>query len=171
MHRFTTLTKDIFSTPKGEQPIEDRTWVREVTLQTWDGQIMDLHGGPMPVEWADEQTATPRTQEAETKLLDAIYEIGQNDFQSRPAPSLSVGDLIILDDADGRRFFRIASIGFTPTKRHELTRAERLAVDFSTADLRAAKGYQYEEAERAMHANGVDEDRIERFRYEAATRG
>jgi hypothetical protein len=145
--RVVTLTKDIFSPKRGERASEERTWVREV----------DLRHVPVPTN----------TEE----LLELVFEQGQNDFQPRTAPSLSAGDIIVLDDANGREPWQIDPIGFTKLHMHLFTPAERLMIRFATSNLPEAKAHQFEEAERAMHANGADPEAIERFRKSAATRG
>ena len=46
-------------------------------------------------------------------ILGRVYYYGQNDFQPRNFPSVSCGDVIILDDVDGRHhFFLVVGIGF-----------------------------------------------------------
>lgn len=45
----------------------------------------------------------------EMAILDAVFRYGQNDFQNKPMRSVSVGDVIRLDE---RRFFVVENIGF-----------------------------------------------------------
>ncbi len=106
-------------------------------------------------------------------LLDLAFRYGQNDFQPRMASSLSVGDLVILDDANGRRAYRCCSIGWGErVERHEMTREERAAMDWATAGpaaLEALIQHQNEEAERLVAANGIEH--VEPFRRDLATLG
>lgn len=152
--RFLTLTCD--SASPGESRWDQRVWVREVWVDERE------------VDWVDEATLTPKE---DAQLLERIFFHGQNDFQQRVAPSLSVDDLVVLDDANGRRVYRVLPLGFERAERHTLTRGERLVLEYASLDLQGAKALQFEEAERAMHAAGKDEEEIEQFRGECARRG
>lgn len=155
-YHFLTLTRDIFTERDDDgRPSDDRTWIR----------VVEVHADQC--DWSD-NCFTPKNDD---DLLEVIWRFGQNDFQPRVAPSLSVDDLVILDDANGRRYYRVDACGFVRVERHELKKAERLIVEFAGADIRSAKALQYEEAERYMHANGRDEEDIEKFRGQCAKLG
>jgi hypothetical protein len=52
----------------------------------------------------------PNIQEApgENDILELIFKFGQNMFQSRPVPSVSVGDVVELND----KYFMVAGMGY-----------------------------------------------------------
>lgn len=77
---------------------EVKTWATKVAL-----------GQEPPEEGVDTQTATTN------KLLNLVYHYGQNDFQPRQAPSVSVGDIIELklEPGSAAEFWAVASFGFT----------------------------------------------------------
>lgn len=52
-------------------------------------------------------------------LLDLIFQYGQNDFQPRPHPSVSVGDVIDLGDDQRGRFWMVARVGFQNISKEE----------------------------------------------------
>jgi hypothetical protein len=58
-------------------------------------------------------------------LLDEIFHWGQNDFQSRPLPSVSVGDVICLGNTPCQlprpnKYFMVASVGFIELTEEEV---------------------------------------------------
>jgi len=145
MRRFITLTR----APIGDYATASaRTWIRPVALEP------DAIPSRLP------------------QLLEAIFKYAQNDFQPRPAPSLSCGDFIVLDDNEVRReVFRVEVCGFEPVGLDALTQAERLVMRFATTDLTEALGHQYAEAERIVGRSGQDEPAAENWRYSVVQNG
>lgn len=74
-----------------------KAWAAQVTL-----------GKEPPEEGVDTETAT------KNRLLNLVYYYGQNDFQPRPAPSVSVGDIIEfkLEPTSVAEHWVVASFGF-----------------------------------------------------------
>lgn len=143
--RFITLVKDIFSAPSKERPSELRTWVR-----------------PVEVAGAEFKANIPwdRIAERDT-LLEKIFHNGQNDFQPRPAPSLSVGDIVVLDEWT---FYRMEFYGFKKLEEAELSRLEKLVIRLAWADLDGYLADQYRDGEVAIYRNTGDPEAVERFR-------
>jgi hypothetical protein len=96
-----TLTRDTVTWNGHGRPPEARTWLRLVDVP-------------------DESPA--RDDES---FLEVVFRYGQNDFQPRRAPSLSVGDLIV-----SRQVWRVASVGFEKVNElDELSPNERDAIE------------------------------------------
>jgi len=52
----------------------------------------------------------------ESQILDVVYRLGQNDFQAKPCPSVSVGDVIHLND----KLFIVCNMGFKDITKEQL---------------------------------------------------
>lgn len=52
----------------------------------------------------------------ESQILDVIYRLGQNDFQLKPCPSVSAGDVIHLND----KLFIVCNMGFKVITKEQL---------------------------------------------------
>ena len=160
--KFTTLTKDIFAKERSD----DRTWVRTVEISRLELRANNV--------WMHEDGSTPRVDD---DMLELIFKLGQNDVAPRVAPSLSLGDLILLADAIAVRIYMVDKMGFKCVNRSELTRRERLAIDFATSAINAAVDHQIEEAAHAIRArrtrscpNDV-ESVVEKFRDDVERMG
>lgn len=58
-------------------------------------------------------------------LLEQVYKFGQNDFQRQPHPSVSVGDVVVLQDGpgdsrDSYSFFRVEGCGWKEITENQL---------------------------------------------------
>jgi len=67
-----------------------------------------------PVEIDDKWQSSSST----TEVLDEIFKKGQNDFQPRPFPSVSVGDVIEYEIAEGK-YWMVLPIGFKKLTQKE----------------------------------------------------
>jgi len=69
--------------------------------------------------WNPQNTPYPliTSKKKINKILDLTFRYGQNDFQSKQCPSVSVGDVIHLKG----KYFRVASVGFQPLTVGEYT--------------------------------------------------
>ncbi len=151
MASFVTLTRNIFTeVPRGQRRSEQRTWVREVEVPAVSLASYVLGDGVTP----------PANTGFEDGLLDRIFHYGQNDVQVRTAPSLSTGDLIVLDDANGRRVFAIEAVGFKRLNLDDLTGNERLMVRFATSNLHEAKEHQFDETAADFELVDGDKTRV-----------
>ena len=56
----------------------------------------------------------------EEGVLDKIFYYGQNDFQSRPFPSVSVGDVI----EKGNKYFMVRGAGFAEMTKEEFDKID-----------------------------------------------
>jgi hypothetical protein len=80
----------------------DRNTIREVAIPVY-GELLEI---------------IDRDKEALDEILDNVFKYGQNDFQAKDAPSVSVGDVIQLKD----RYFMVMGIGFKEISKEEFDR-------------------------------------------------
>lgn len=65
----------------------------------------------IPDNEIDRPSSGPWTEAQEERLLERAFYYGQNDFQPKPFPSLSVGDIVQLPDGE---LMRCLPVGWAP---------------------------------------------------------
>jgi hypothetical protein len=60
---------------------------------------------------------------SQDQILELIYKHGQNDFQSMPSPSISVGDIIELEG----RYFMVRPFGFSEISKEDFDKVDEFA--------------------------------------------
>lgn len=66
------------------------------------------------------------SEEYKEALCDRAFLWGQNDFQPRPMPSVSVGDVVIVPGHFEHEYFRVASVGFDKLTLEEYREYKKL---------------------------------------------
>ena len=74
--------------------------------------------------------ATAAREEGVDALLERIFYWGQNDFQPKAFPSVSVGDVVYLTTVGGgTRYFLVSGVGFTELTAESYQRYKEMTPD------------------------------------------